>query len=228
MGAAKTTTTAAPLTRGRTRAGTLPSRFSPAAGLGGALNPQSVLVSKTSRPAPSTSPFKPGSITPGTPGSMPGYGAGSVGDMGKATLLSRLRAGSMPQRPGFMPAASPFGLPIFSTSYASSRDRSNTLASIRSGDAPSSPAQSHFSRDSIADNDVKTLDYLGLVDTPKPSSALLNGDYSGLAAGRPPPGLQPAAIAELAALTKNANRFRSYSVNAKEKYADEDDEMAYG
>jgi len=159
---------------------------------------------------------------------MPGYGAGSVGDMGKATLLSRLRAGSMPQRPGFMPAASPFGLPIFSTSYASSRDRSNTLASIRSGDAPSSPAQSHFSRDSIADNDVKTLDYLGLVDTPKPSSALLNGDYSGLAAGRPPPGLQPAAIAELAALTKNANRFRSYSVNAKEKYADEDDEMAYG
>jgi protein JSN1 len=119
-------------------------------------------------------------------------------------------------------------LPIFSTSYASSRDRSNTLASIRSGDGPSSPAQSHFSRDSIADNDVKTLDYLGLVDTPKPSSALLNGDYSGLAAGHPPPGLQPAAIAELAALTKNANRFRSYSVNAKEKYADEDDEMSYG
>jgi protein JSN1 len=133
----------------------------------------------------------------------------------------------MPQRPGFMPSTSPFGLPVFSTSYASSRDRSNTLASIRSGDAPSSPAQSHFSRDSIADNDVKTLDYLGLVDTPKPSNAHLNGDYGSLAAGHPP-GLQPAAIAELAALTKNANRFRSYSVNAKEKYADEDDELGYG
>jgi protein JSN1 len=220
----QTKTATAATARGRTRAGTLPSRFSPAAGLG-ALNPQSVLVSKTSRPTPSTSPFKPGSATPGTPGSVPGFGGS---DLSKASLLSRLRAGSMPQRPGFMPSTSPFGLPIFSTSYASSRDRSNTLASIRSGDGPLSPALSHFSRDSIADNDVKTLDYLGLVDTPKPSNALLNGDYSSLAAGHPPPGLQPAAIAELAALTKNANRFRSYSVNAKEKYADEDDELGYG
>jgi protein JSN1 len=56
----------------------------------------------------------------------------------------------------------------------------------------------------------------------------LNGDYSSLAAGHPPPGLQPNTIAELAALTKNANRFRSYSVNATEKYADEEDEAAYG
>jgi protein JSN1 len=80
----------------------------------------------------------------------------------------------------------------------------------------------------MADNDVKTLDYLGLVDTPKVSNAHLNGDYSSFAAGHPPPGLQPAAIAELAALTSKANRFRSYSVNAKEKYADEDEELAYG
>lgn len=135
----------------------------------------------------------------------------------------------MPQRPGFAPPPSnPFGMPIFSTNYASSRDRSNTLASIRSGDGPDSPAHSHFSRDSLADNDVKTLDYLGLVDTPKPNFAhLANGNMS-YVAGHPPPGLQPAAIAELAALTKNANRFRSYSVNAKEKYADEDEELAYG
>ncbi|KIW02122.1 uncharacterized protein PV09_06612 [Verruconis gallopava] len=216
---AKTAT--APIARGRTRAGTLPSRFSPAAGLG-ALNPQSLLVSKTSRPTPSTSPFKPGSATPN---SVPGF---SSSDLGKSSLLSRLRAGSMPQRPGFITGTTPFGHPIFSTSYASSRDRSNTLASIRSGDAPSSPTQSHFSRDSIADNDVKTLDYLGLVDTPKPSNANLIGDYGTFAAGHPPPGLQPAAIAELAALNRSANRFRSYSVNAKEKYADEDDEPGYG
>ncbi|KAF2434496.1 hypothetical protein EJ08DRAFT_693529 [Tothia fuscella] len=207
--------------RGRTRAGTLPSRFSPAAGLG-ALNPQSVLVSKTSRPTPSTSPFKPGSSTPST------TGGGFSDQANKASLLSRLRAGSMPQRPGFAPSSNPFGHSIFSTSYASSRDRSSTLASIRSGDGPASPAQSHYSRDSLADTDVRTLDYLGLVDTPKPSMVnLANGDMNSLLNGYG--SLQPAAIAELAALTKNANRFRSYSVNAKEKYADEEEEMlGYG
>jgi protein JSN1 len=203
--------------RGRTRAGTLPSRFSPAAGLG-ALNPQSVLVSKTSRPTPSTSPFKPGSSTSNT------MSGGFSDQASKASLLSRLRAGSMPQRPGFAPSSNPFGHSIFSTSYASSRDRSNTLASIRSGDGPASPAHSHFSRDSLADTDVRTLDYLGLVDTPKPSMAsLVNGDMTSLLNGYG--SLQPAAIAELAALTKNANRFRSYSVNAKEKYADEEEEI---
>ncbi|KAE9971217.1 hypothetical protein EG328_005777 [Venturia inaequalis] len=212
------------LTRGRTRAGTLPSRFSPAAGLG-ALNPQSVLVSKTSRPTPSTSPFKPGQ---NNSNGMNGYPQSDAAS--KASLLSRLRAGSMPQRPGFTSSSNPFGVPIFSTSYASSRDRSNTLASIRSGDGPTSPSQSHFSRDSLADTDVRTLDYLGLVDTPKQSLASLsNADMHSIMNGQAPQsGLQPAAIAELAALTKNSNRFRSYSVNAKEKYADEDDEMGYG
>jgi protein JSN1 len=207
--------------RGRTRAGTLPSRFSPSAGLG-ALNPQSVLISKTSRPTPSTSPFKPGA---GLPPGMGGY----ADPASKASLLSRLRAGSMPQRPGFAPSSNPFGSSIFSSSYASSRDRSNTLASIRSGDGPESPAHSHFSRDSLADTDVRTLDYLGLVDTPKPALAnLANADMNSLINAYSG-GLQPATIAELAALTKNANRFRSYSVNAKEKYADEEeDQMGYG
>jgi len=133
----------------------------------------------------------------------------------------------MPQRPGFAPSSNPFGHSIFSTSYASSRDRSNTLASIRSGDGPDSPAHSHFSRDSLADTDVRTLDYLGLVDTPKPSlTSLSNAEMHSLINGYG--ALQPPTIAEMAALTKSANRFRSYSVNAKEKYADdEDDQMGY-
>src|ERR1700712_4801888 len=43
----------------RGRAGTLPSRISPA----GTTNAINVLTSKTSRPTPSTSPFRPGSST---------------------------------------------------------------------------------------------------------------------------------------------------------------------
>src|ERR1044072_3373543 len=81
----------------------------------------------------------------------------------------------MPQRPGFLPpATSPFGNSIFSTGWASNRDRSSTLQSIASlpSNGPGSPMSS-FSRDSLADTDVKTLDYLGLVDTPQPARATL-------------------------------------------------------
>ena len=79
--------------------------------------------------------------------------------------------------------------------------------------------RSSFSRDSLADTDVKTLDYLGLVDTPQPARATL----------------APSDIELLLESQRNANnqnsssgnRFRSYSVNAKEKYA-EDEEDQYG
>jgi len=78
---------------------------------------------------------------------------------------------------------------------------------------------SSFSRDSLADTDVKTLDYLGLVDTPQPARATL----------------APSDIELLLESQRNANnhhvnsanRFRSYSVNAKEKYAEDEDEQ-YG
>ncbi|KAJ4355852.1 uncharacterized protein N0V89_003873 [Didymosphaeria variabile] len=215
--------TAAPSGR-RARAGTLPSRFSPSAAPPGLLSASSLLP-KTSRPTPSTSPFKPGS---GTPTDNTGFAAplGSTNAAAKSALLSRLRAGSMPQRPGFLPpAVSPFGNPIFSTGWTSSRDRSSTLQSIASqpSNGPTSP-QSSFSRDSLADTDVKTLDYLGLVDTPQPTRATLApSDIELLLEG------QRNALNHNA--TAAANRFRSYSVNAKEKYADEEDELdqaAYG
>jgi protein JSN1 len=209
--------------RGRTRAGTLPSRFSPAAGLS-ILSPQtSGLISKTSRPTPSTSPFKPGSSTPTD---VTGFPTTPGSSAAKTSLLQRLRAGSMPQRPGMLPSSGPFGPSIFNTTW-NSRDRSTTLASIRSSEGPTSPAQSSFSRDSLADTDVRTLDYLGLVDTPKPSMATLAGpDIGALLSQQQYTGLPPQTIADLAAYTKNANRFRSYSVNAKEKYADEDEELS--
>lgn len=69
---------------------------------------------------------------------------------------------------------------------------------------------------------MKTLDYLGLVDTPQPSRATLApSDIELLLEGQRNTFNQN----DLAALTRNANRFRSYSVNAKEKYAEDDDEL---
>ena len=101
------------------------------------------------------------------------------------------------------------------------------MSSIRSAEAPDSPAQSTFSKEGLTDSDVRTLDFLGL-ETPQQHAATL-----------PPPGmlrmsdnqrtagLQP-FMTDLASFNKNLNRFRSYSVNAKEKYAeDEDDEAMY-
>ena len=120
----------------------------------------------------------------------------------------------MPQRSGYLGGSSPFGQALFASNWLSGRERASTLQSIRSSDDPSSP------RDLAAENDVRTLDYLGLVDTPQQNSLL----------GQPRP--IGVTIADLAALNafnnkSTASRFRSYSVNAKEKYADVDeDELA--
>lgn len=200
----------------RARAGTLPSRFSPASTPGGLMSVNS-LLSKSSRPTPSTSPFKP---SPGTPTDSTAFSsANSTNAAAKSSLLSRLRAGSMPQRPGFLPgpSSSAFGNPIFSNGWASSRDRSSTLQSIASmpSNGPGSPISS-FSRDSLTDSDVRTLDYLGLVDTPQPARATLApSDIELLLEGQ----------RNLFNQNLNNSRFRSYSVNAKEKYADEEDEF---
>ena len=194
-----------PSTR-RARAGTVPSRFSPG-GVSNGLGALPTLVAKTSRPSPSPSPFK-----------TPSPSIGEMGDLSAASnaaLLSRLRAGSMPQRPQYANPSGPFGPSVFSTNWASGRERTSTLASIASqgSNGPSSPAQSSFSREGTGDNDMqmRTLDYLGLADTPQPPRAQLANPF----------------LANIADIAKQANRFRSYSVNAKEKYA-EDEEEEYG
>ncbi|TPX13781.1 uncharacterized protein E0L32_005725 [Thyridium curvatum] len=191
-----------PQTR-RARAGTVPSRFSPGGAGNGLLNMQQ-MASKSSRPTPSQSPFKSPS-----PGLEPADSAAT-----HTTLLSRLRAGSMPQRSPFahIPGTnSPFGPSLFSSWNPTGRERASTLASIASigSNGPSSPAQSAFSREGTAETDVhmRTLDYLGLAETPQQTRATLAVPYH-------------PALAE----TKSANRFRSYSVNNKDKYADEDDD----
>lgn len=81
----------------------------------------------------------------------------------------------------------------------------------------------------MLDPDVKTLDYLGLVDTPQNRNTLGPSDIEMLLESqRQNGGLSAQQIANLASLNNNANRFRSYSVNAKEKYADDEDAMMYG
>ncbi|KAK7749232.1 hypothetical protein SLS62_008311 [Diatrype stigma] len=192
-----------PSTR-RARAGTVPSRFP--VGAVGTGQPNSVpsLSSHSSRPTPSQSPFK-----------SPSPNLNENTDAPRSsTLLSRLRAGSMPQRSPFAQipgTSSPFGPSVFSTWNPTGRERGNTLASIASvgSNGPSSPAQS--AKEGPGDNDVhmRTLDYLGLAETPQPARAQL--------ASTP-------YLPGLADFTKQANRFRSYSVNNKDKYAEEEDD----
>lgn len=118
----------------------------------------------------------------------------------------------MPQQTNFV-RQSPFGPSVFSTNWSSGRERTSTLASIASlgSNGPSSPAQSAFSREGNGENDMqmRTLDYLGLADTPQTPRANV--------AASP-------FLANMVDISRQANRFRSYSVNAKEKYAEEDDD----
>lgn len=122
----------------------------------------------------------------------------------------------MPQRSPFsaMPSTtSPFGPSIFSSWNPADvgRDRGSTLASIASAgsNGPSSPSQSHFSKEGGGDSDVhmRTLDYLGLAETPQPPRAQLAAPYMGNME-----------------YVKQSSRFRSYSVNKKDKYADDEDD----
>lgn len=116
---------------------------------------------------------------------------------------------------------SPFGSSLFSTSWFNGRERASTLQSVRSADAPESPAQSSFSKDGLNDTDVKTLDYLGLAETPQHTQGgLAQADLHRLSV-RP-------FMDELADLQRISNRFRSYSVNAKEQYAQEVDDYGQG
>ncbi|GJN77518.1 hypothetical protein PLIIFM63780_001009 [Purpureocillium lilacinum] len=200
-----------PQTR-RARAGTVPSRFPPGLGTANPLLNIPGFAAKSARATPSQSPFKSPSPNLDHPDNTQGGGS---------ALLSRLRAGSMPQRSPFSAVpgtSSPFGPSIFSSSWnpaAVGRERGSTLASIASvgSNGPSSPSHSQFSKEGGGESDVhmRTLDYLGLAETPQPPRAQLATPY-------------------MANNWQQASRFRSYSVNNKDKYdkyAGDDDEEAY-
>ena len=202
----------------RSRAGTLPSNFNSTGTINGLGSPGSLHLN-TFRPAPSSTSFRSGSAN----SSKAVYG-NNESTATKSALLSRLRAGSMPQRANFISSVpSPFGPSIFSSGWNSGSERLSTLQSIQSSNGRSSPARSSFSKDSLADSDVKTLDYLGLVDNSQAGRPTLGpSDIELLLEGQR---VQNALRTPHAPGDKNANRFRSYSVNAKEKYEDEDDEF---
>ncbi|KAJ6785834.1 hypothetical protein PWT90_10242 [Aphanocladium album] len=193
-----------PQTR-RGRAGTLPSRLTTPGGLGvpGLFGVPNLLSAKSARATPSQSPFNK---SPSPSLDHPENASGA------STLLSRLRAGSLPQRGNFSAAPgtalSPFGPSIFSSwnPAGGGRERASTLASIASvgSNGPSSPSQSHFSREGgeASDAHMRTLDYLGLAETPQPQIATPYYDYS----------------------NRQNSRFRSYSVNNKDKYAHDEEE----
>lgn len=191
----------------RARAGTLPSRLSTGPPLSNGLLSLPSLAFKTSRPSPSHSPFKSPS---------PGLEAPEQAS-NPSVLLSRLRAGSLPQRSPFPQhvsgSSSPFGPNIFSSNWNHpvGRERGATLASIASvsTNGPSSPTQSQLSREGGLEHDVpaRTLDYLGLVGTPQPQPLQMDVH-------------QHYMMPDFAA--RQANRFRSYSVNNKDAYQDDD------
>ncbi|KAF4124192.1 protein JSN1, partial [Geosmithia morbida] len=186
----------------RARAGTVPSRFPP-----GIPTPASHLGAPGLGPKlgrPSQGPFNQ-SPSPGLESSDSNAPASG------SALLSRLRAGSLPQRSQYAPlggssSLSPFGPSIFSSWNPPNvgRERGSTLASIASvpSNDPSSPSQSHFSRDGPSESDVhmRTLDYLGLAETPQHHVVT---PYI--------PTLDP----------RQASRIRSYSVNNTDLHADE-------
>ena len=203
----------------RSRAGTLPSSFNSAATINGLGSPGSLLLN-TSRPAPSSSPFKSGSGN----ANVAVYGNNEY-TATKSALLSRLRAGSMPQRANVVDSVpSPFGPSIFSSNWNNGIEKASTLQSIHSSNGQSSPAQSSFSKDSMADSDVRTLDYLGLVDNSQAGRPILGpSDIELLLEGQR---AQNTLRTPNASGDKNVNRFRSYSVNAKEKYEDDDDDSS--
>ncbi|KAF2277010.1 uncharacterized protein EI97DRAFT_305924 [Westerdykella ornata] len=198
----------------RTRAGTLPSRFSssPASGPGLPSMPSSSLIPKNGRPSPpAIAPYVNRSTE------LPPIGNATIGtrnlDSASTGTPNRIRAGSMPQRAPFAPSS--LGRVMFS-GWSNSRDRSSTLHSIQSqsSNGPDSPVNI---RDSLADTDAsKTLDYLGLVDTPKPGQATI--------APSPIEFLLDQRNTTNDLYNSNANRFRSYSVNATQRYGADEDE----
>ncbi|EXJ92576.1 hypothetical protein A1O3_01128 [Capronia epimyces CBS 606.96] len=199
----------------RGRAGTLPSRISPV----GTINGVNVLISKTSRPTPSTSPFRPGSTSAAETAfySTTSNAANSASPVNSA-LLSRLRAGSMPQRSGLLGSSSSFGQSAYSSSW-STRGRAATLTSISSAEDPTSPQQLGLSRDGMSDSGVRTLDYLGLAE-PLPHSRLseaLRHDATDPSLG------QNSGLSDVLANfgLRNSGRFRSFSVNTQPKYSAE-------
>ncbi|KIX06510.1 uncharacterized protein Z518_04486 [Rhinocladiella mackenziei CBS 650.93] len=203
----------------RGRAGTLPSRISPV----GTVNGVNLLTSKTSRPTPSSSPFRPGSTSAAETAFY--STTSNSGSSGNAALLSRLRAGSMPQRSSLLGSSSSFGQNTFSSSWGA-RARAATLTSISSAEDPASPQQLGFPKDGMSDSGVRTLDYLGLAEPPQQSRTDATRH-----ATDDPSRLPDASLSDARgnySMRNSSSRFRSFSVNTQPKYGAEGPDVSSG
>ncbi|RPA80878.1 ARM repeat-containing protein, partial [Ascobolus immersus RN42] len=208
----------------RARAGTLPSKFIP--NLSSPSPPSNLFSSSSSsRISPVPSPFAPMNTQQPIERKemLPPVSASIAAE---ASVTSRLRSGSlggMPSRPNY--AGTNNGFPSSLSLWSNNR-------AANSSNLPASPASGHssFSREDDASASMRTLDYLGLADTPQPAKATLVGSQGIDSAmeGARAAAMQP-FIADMATFQRNINRMRSYSVNAKEHYDDEeDDDIHYG
>lgn len=195
----------------RARAGTVPSKFSP--GGMASTSPNLPGIPSTSRPSPAASPFNQ-NVPDMNPVSIP---------VSSAETKSRLRSGSLniPPRTNYV---GPFGPSIFASNWNQTRERSQTMANSGLPNYPTSPAYSSFSKEDDVHMAPKTLDYLGLVDSPQSSRAQMAKPMGldTLIEGQRAAALQP-FMSDLAGMQR-LNRIRSYSVNAKEKYAEDEEE----
>jgi protein JSN1 len=212
-----TSTESSPSVR-RARAGTVPSRFT---------NPLEDLANLSIQPKHASSstdlpsqinPLPSTTVTPGRPSYQPPVHPAS-------TVASRLRSGSLTlPRALYQNPSTPFGPSIFSSSYHQ-----------RVGLSPASPAQSSFSRDD-EHTPVKTLDYLGLADTPTPPRQLRGmpnatvleqvQETNGMTQRQEEPLPVPGYLSATSRL-RDASRIRSYSVADKDKYDEEHAEYEY-
>jgi len=216
----------------RARAGTVPSRFTNNS------NPLDELAGLSLQPKHASSSVDLVShatnlvVTPPsavTPSRHPPYHPPPTTQTPSSSAAARLRSGSLtlPRSIYQSSSATPFGPSIFSSSYIS-----------RVGLSPASPAQSAFSRDD-EQTPVKTLDYLGLADTPTPPRGTMRGvatqatvmehpqEMNGLSGGHqqdqePLPGYLSAT-----SRLRDSSRIRSYSVADKDKYDEEHAEFDY-
>ncbi|KAM3579697.1 hypothetical protein VKS41_007781 [Umbelopsis sp. WA50703] len=162
----------------------------------------------------SVSPYAPiGSMSATTAAGSLNEAASFSAAPGSSSLLpassSRHRSGSL-TLPKPTLSSSAFGHPIFSTSWA---DHSRLLY----GNAPSTPTTDQMLRDDDSDSIVRTLMSLGLDDDDRKNTPSQQAESQTNNTSNPeirlPVELPPKPL-------MNSNRYRSYSVNAKDKYID--------
>src|SRR5277367_2436301 len=207
----------------RARAGTVPSRFTNNS------NPLDELAGLSLQPKHASSSIDLVShatnlvVTP--PSSVissrhPPYHPPPTTQPSSSSAAARLRSGSLtlPRSIYQTSSSTPFGPSIFSSSYVN-----------RVGLSPASPAQSAFSRDD-EQTPVKTLDYLGLADTPTPPRGMMRGipstspvlehehEQNGLPSRQENEPLPLPGYLSATSRLRDASRIRSYSVADKDKY----------